>query len=155
MTSATAAELHERAIVFDAHMDSLQRIVIDGADLGQRTDGQADLVRWREGGVDAQVFAVWTDTIYVPHHAARRALQQVDAFHALIERYPDRIALARPRDDVRRIAGEGKLAALLAIEGGAAIQNDLALLRTFHRLGAFSMTLTHSATTGWADSSTD
>src|SRR5437762_1688099 len=132
--SARAQALHQRAIVFDAHMDSLQRIVVDGVDLGQKTDGQADLVRWKEGGVDAQVFAVWVDTIFVPHHAARRALRQIDAFHALLERYPLRISLARSAGDVRRIATEGKLAALLAIECGAAIQSDLALLRTFQRL---------------------
>ena len=63
--------------------------------------------------------------------------------------------LARNGDDIRRIVGAGKLAALLAIEGGLSIQNDLALLRTYHRLGASSMTLTHSATIDWADSSTD
>jgi membrane dipeptidase len=136
-------------------MDSLQRVVMHGVDLGVRGDGQADLVRWKEGGVDVQIFAVWVDTIYGRHHAARRAFQQIDAFHSLIERYPDRIELARTGADITRIVAAGKLAALLAIEGGIAIQNDLALLRTFHRLGASSMTLTHSATIDWADASTD
>jgi len=136
-------------------MDSLQRVLIDGVDLGRKGDAQADLVRWQEGGVDVQVFAVWVDTVYGKHHAARRSLQQIDAFHTLLETYPDRIELARTADDIRRIVGLGKLAALLAIEGGLSIQNDLSLLRTYHRLGATSMTLTHSATIDWADSSTD
>jgi membrane dipeptidase len=153
--SARARQVHERALVWDAHMDSLQRAVIDGIDLGQKGDAQADLVRWKEGGVDVQVFAVWVDTVYGKYHAARRSLQQIDAFHRLLETYPDRIELARTGDDIRRIVGRGKLAALLAIEGGLSIQNDLALLRTYHRLGATSMTLTHSATIDWADSSTD
>jgi len=153
--SARAREIHRRAVVWDAHMDSLQRVLIDGVDLGRKGDAQADLVRWQEGGVDVQVFAVWVDTVYGKHHAARRSLQQIDAFHTLLETYPDRIELARTADDIRRIVGLGKLAALLAIEGGLSIQNDLSLLRTYHRLGATSMTLTHSATIDWADSSTD
>jgi membrane dipeptidase len=136
-------------MIFDAHADSLLRAMIEGYDLAERSPGHADLVRWKEGGVGAQVLAIWVDTIYVPHHAARRALQQIDAFYSLAERCPDRIALARTAEDVRRIAGGGRLAALLALEGGAAIQDDLALLRCFHRLGVTSMTLTHSASTGW------
>lgn len=155
-TSITDARaLHDDALVWDAHMDTLLRVLIDGHDLGQRTPGQADLPAWRDGGIDVQVFAVWVDTIYGPHHAGRRALQQIDALYGVLGRYPDRIALARTVDDVRRIAGSGRLAALIAIEGGLAIQNDLALLRTFHRLGASSMTLTHSATTDWCDAATD
>jgi membrane dipeptidase len=153
--STRARELHQRALVWDAHMDSLQRVLIDGVDLGRKGSAQADLVRWKEGGVNVQVFAVWVDTVYGPHHAARRALQQVDAFHRVVEQYPERIELARTPADIRRIVENGKLAALLAIEGGLAIQDDLALLRTYHRLGATSMTLTHSASIGWADSSTD
>ena len=74
---AHARALHQRALVWDAHMDSLLRVVTDGVDLGVRSDAQADLPRWREGGVDAQVFAVWVDTVYAPYHAARRALQQM------------------------------------------------------------------------------
>jgi membrane dipeptidase len=152
--SPRARALHEASLVWDAHMDSLMR-VLAGEDLGVRTEGQADLVRWREGGVDVQVFAVWVDTVYGRHHAARRALQQIDGFHRLLEANPDRVGLARSAADIARLRGEGKLAAVLAIEGGIAIQNDLALLRTFHRLGATSMTLTHSASLDWADSSTD
>jgi membrane dipeptidase len=153
--AARAATLHRRALVWDAHMDTVLRALVEGYDLGERSPGHADLARWRAGGIDVQVFAIWVDTIYVPHHAARRALQQIDALHRLLERHPDAIALARTAGDVRRITGSGRLAALIALEGGAAIHDDPALLRTFHRLGVTSLTLTHSASTGWADSSTD
>src|SRR5580700_8594278 len=98
--SARARQIHERALVWDAHMDSLQRVLIDGVDLGRKGDGQADLVRWHEGGVDVQVFAVWVDTVYGKHHAARRSLQQIDAFHHLLDTHPDRIELARTADDI-------------------------------------------------------
>lgn len=154
-TKSRAQAVHARALVWDAHCDSLQRVVIDGVDLGLASDAQADLPAWKAGGIKAQVFAVWIDTVYQPYHAARRAIQQIDAFHNLIARYPDRIGLATTAGAVRRLAAEGKLAAMLAIEGGAAIQNDLALLRTYARLGATSLTLTHTNSIDWVDSSTD
>ena len=86
--------------MLDAHTDSLQRPVMDGVDLGIRSSGdplveRADLPRYAEGGVNAQIFAVWVDTIYLPHHAVRRALQQIDAFHHVLEEYPDRVGFAR------------------------------------------------------------
>ncbi len=153
-------DVHANALVLDAHTDTLQRLVMDGVDLGVRSSGdplveRADLPRYAEGGVDAQIFAVWVDTIYVPHHAARRAFQQIDAFHNVLEEHPDRVGLARTGQGVRDLAAGGRFAMLLSIEGGDAIQNDLGILRTFHRLGACSMTLCHSRTTDWVDSSTD
>lgn len=151
-----ATELHRRALVIDTHMDTLQRVLIQGADLGVRsTSGQSDLPRLKAGGVDAQFFAIWPDPMYAPHHAARRTLQLIDAMHSVLNKYPDRIELARNARDIERIVASGKLAALMGIEGGHAIQNDLALLRMFHRLGVTYMTLTHSNTNDWADSSTD
>src|SRR3977135_3429601 len=101
------------AQVFDAHCDSVLRILIDGADLGRFPKGQADLPRWKAGGFGAQVFAAWVDTIYVPHHAIKRTLQQIDAFHTFLAKYPKRVALARTGSDARRIMRSGRLAALL------------------------------------------
>ena len=72
-----------------------------------------------------------------------------------LERHPDKIALARNGSEARAIQRRGKLAALVSIEGGDAIQKDLGILRMYHRLGASSMTLTHSRTTDWCDASTD
>ncbi len=142
-------------MVWDAHCDTLQRVIMDDVDLGLPSDAQCDLPAWRAGGVKAQAFAVWVDTIYAPDHAARRALEQIAAFHQFLARYPDQVGLALTGADVRRLASQGKLAAMLALEGGVAIQNDLGLLRTYARLGATSMTLTHSASIDWVDSSTD
>lgn len=151
-----AAELHRQSLVIDTHMDTLQRVLMQGADLGVRsTNGQSDLPRLKAGGVDAQFFAIWPDPMYAPHHAARRTLQLIDAMYGVLNKYPDRIELARNAADLERIVASGKLAALMGIEGGHAIQNDLALLRMFHRLGVTYMTLTHSNTNDWADSSTD
>ncbi len=151
-----AREIHRRALVIDTHMDTLQRVLVARADIGKRsTEGQADLPRFRDGGIDAQVFSVWVDPVYAPHHAARRAFQLIDAMQQVLDTYPEQIELARTAADIQRIVARGKLAALMGIEGGHAIQNSLALLRTFHRLGVSYMTLTHSNTNDWADSSTD
>ncbi|MGE0554934.1 MAG: dipeptidase [Gemmatimonadales bacterium] len=153
--SERARALHQRTMVWDAHCDSLQRVIVDDVDLGLAGSGQCDLPAWKAGGVKAQVFAVWVDTIYAPDHAARRAFEQIAAFHQFLGRYPDRVGLALTGGDVRRLASEGKLAAMLALEGGVAIQNDLGLLGSYARRGATSMTLTHSASLDWVDSSTD
>ncbi|HSJ23152.1 MAG TPA: dipeptidase [Longimicrobiales bacterium] len=153
--SPAARELHRRALVWDAHMDSLHRALVDDLDLSRRSAANGDLDRWQEGGIDVQVLAVWVDTIYLPHHAMRRALHQVDLCHRLAEANPRRMALARSAADVRRITDGGRLAVLLALEGGAVFGDDLAQLRTLYRLGVRSVTLTHSASTTWADASTD
>jgi membrane dipeptidase len=158
--SSSSHALHESALVLDAHTDTLQRVLMDGVDLGERSRAdplveRSDLPRYREGGVDAQIFAVWVDALYLPHHAVRRALQQIDAFHRLLEAHPERVALARTASEVRKAVQDGKLAALLSIEGGDAIGGDLGILRVYQRLGACSMTLCHTRTTDWVDSSTD
>jgi membrane dipeptidase len=153
--SVGAAALHERALVWDAHMDTLHRALLGGHDISRRSPCDGDLDRWAAGGINVQVLAVWVDTIYVPHFAMRRALNQIDVFYRLAEAAPERVELARTASDVRRITGSGRLAALLALEGGAVINDDMAQLRTLHRLGVSSVTLTHSASTTWADSSTD
>jgi membrane dipeptidase len=151
-----AREIHQKSIVIDTHMDTLQRVLIKGADLGVRsTDGQADIPRFKEGGVGAEFFAVWIDSIYSPHYAVRRTLDLIDSMYGVLQKYPDRIELARNAADIRRIHSSGKLAALMGIEGGHAIQNDLGALRMFHRLGVLYMTLTHSKNNDWADSSTE
>lgn len=147
---------HEKAIVIDTHNDVLQRMLIEDVDIRMRLpDGHSDLPRFREGGVDAQFFSVWPDPIYGSDHSARRTLQQIDALYRLLHAAPDRIELATTAADVERIAGEGKLAALMGIEGGHAIEDDLGVLRMFHELGVRYMTLTHFNTNNWADSSTD
>ncbi len=152
---APALEIHRRAFVWDAHCDSLQRVVVDGIDLGLPGTAQADLDAWRDGGVKVQVFAAWVDVIYGPDQAARRALEQIAAFHMFLARHPSRVGLATTAAQVRALAAEGRLAAVLAVEGGLAIQGDLGLLERYANLGVSSMTLTHATSLEWIDSSTD
>ena len=158
--TARAARVHADAILIDGHNDLPWRLRSDGdvafetLDIAERLDsGHTDIPRLREGGVDAQFWSV-----YIPSEhpdPSKTVLQQIDLVYRMAERYPDAFAIARTADDVERIVGEGKVASLIGIEGGVAIEEDLALLRTFGRLGVRYMTLTHNKTLPWADAATD
>src|SRR5689334_5113063 len=148
--------LHGQTIGIDSHIDTLQRVLIDNADIGQRSShGHADLPRLREGGVNAPFFALWVPTYYKGSEAVRRTLDLRDAMQRVLDSHPDLIELALNASDINRIARSGKIAAFLTIEGGHQIDDDLAVLRVYYRLGIRSMTLSHFRNNNWADSSTD
>jgi membrane dipeptidase len=139
----------------DSHNDTLQRVLIEGVDIGSRlTDGQVDIPRLLEGGMHVPFFALWVPTYYKGSEAVRRTLDLRDAMQSVLDKYPDRIELATSARDIERIAWQRKIAAVLTIEGGHQIANDLAVLRTYRRMGILSMTLTHFRSNDWADSST-
>jgi membrane dipeptidase len=119
----------------------------------RHSDGYMDLPRIREGGLDAEFFAIYMEEEPRPGMAVKRALGQIEAVLALCDKYPEEVALATTADEVRRIAESGRLAALMGVEGGYMIEDDLRVLRLFHRLGVRYMSLTHSFNTHWADSS--
>ncbi len=155
---ARAERLHREAIVIDTHNDIPMAMVDGGFDLGKRdTTGttETDIPRMKEGGLDAEFFAVYVSPDYVPKgRAARRALDMIDAVHEAVRRNPD-LEMAYTAADVRRIARSGRIAALIGVEGGHAIEDNLGVLRNFYRLGARYMTLTHANTNDWADSCGD
>jgi membrane dipeptidase len=107
----------------------------------------------RDGALDAEFFAIYMEEEPRPGMAVKRALGQIEAVLTLCEKYPDAIALATTAADVRRIAASGRIAALMGVEGGYMIEDDVRVLRAFHRLGVRYMSLTHSFNTHWADSS--
>ncbi len=150
-------ELHRDALVFDAHCDTAMRLIgEERIDLGERHDsGHMDLPRMAEGGLDAQIFACWLDPELPGDQWIKRIMQMIDGVWGQAERYPDKLEIALAGSDVRRVVSEGKVAAVLGIEGGHAIMNDLGVLRDYHRLGVRCMTLTWNNTNDWADSSTD
>jgi membrane dipeptidase len=125
---------------------------LDAYDLGQPTSGDTDIARLRAGGVGGQFWSV-----YVPagltEGAARVQLEQIDLAHRMIARYPEALVLATTAAEVERAMRAGRVASLLGIEGGHVIENSLGALRAYHRLGVRYMTLTHSATLDWVDSS--
>jgi membrane dipeptidase len=155
-----ANRLHREAIVIDTHNDITSAILDDGFDLGKPNGHTAtDLVKMRAGGITAEFFSIYVDRSFYDHPtartggAARRALDMIDITYQQIERHPEALELARGVADIRRAKQDGKIAVLLGIEGGHAIENSLYALRDFYRLGVRYMTLTHTNNNDWADAS--
>lgn len=154
--SERARSLHMRAIVVDTHSDTPQRMVFDKFDMGHRdADGHVDIPRMREGGLDAPFFSIWVSSTITGPEAVKRALQQIDAVREQVRRHPDDLLLATTVGDIRRAHQQGKIAALMGMEGGHMIDDDLGLLRLYAALGVRYLTLTHFLNNNWADSSTD
>jgi membrane dipeptidase len=123
-------------------------------DLRRRTPGHTDIQRLREGHVGAQFWSVYVPSSAVTEGAARVQLEEIDIARRIISRYPDHFELAMSPSDVERIFGAGKVASMLGMEGGHAIENSMGALRAFFDLGVRYMTLTHSASIDWADAGT-
>ena len=154
--SKRAHDLHFRSIVIDTHDDTTQRLLDPNFDLGARhTDGNVDIPRMREGGLNGIFFSIYIPGTITGPEAVKRALDQIDAVRQCVEKHPNDLALAVTAADVRRVHLEGKIAALMGVEGGHMIANDLGVLRIYAALGVRYMTLTHFVNTDWADSSTD
>lgn len=153
---ARAHEILRHSIGVVSHIDTIQRVLIDNVDLARRLPaGHVDFPRLRQGGMRGPFFALWVPTYYHGAEAVRRTLQLRDAMQRVLDANRGQIQLVLTASDVERIVKAGKLAAVLTIEGGHAIDDDLAVLRMYHRLGVRSMTLTHFRNNNWADSSTD
>ena len=158
--SERAKKIHASGMLFDGHNDLPWRLRAAGdmgfesIDLTKRSDsGQTDIPRLREGGLKAQFWSVYIPSEH--ENPARTVLEQIDLVHRMVERYPDDFAMAYSADDVEQAVKAGKIASLIGIEGGVAIEDDLAMLRIFARVGARYMTLTHNKTLSWADAATD
>ncbi|MDT5062915.1 MAG: rane dipeptidase [Acidobacteriota bacterium] len=154
-----ALSIHRRAISIDMHADTTQRMVDEHLDINQRlTDGQLDAVRMKEGGLDAQFFSIWVEPqLYggSGESAMRRADEQINAVREMVEKHADAWELATTAADVRRIAGEGKLAALMGLEGGYAIDERLENVERYYKMGVRYMSGAWSVSTSWAGSSGD
>jgi membrane dipeptidase len=135
--------------------DSIARGNVDAYDLRKSTPGQTDLARLKTGMVGAQFWSVYTPGDWRDSGYARVQLEQIDIARRIIAKYPDRLALALSAADIRREFKAGKLASLLGLEGGHAIENSLGALHAYYDLGVRYMTLTHNVTLDWADAALD
>jgi membrane dipeptidase len=154
---AEVAEVGRTAILIDTHDDVTSKTV-DGYDIATpNKDGNTDLARMKSGHLGAEFFAVYVDASYVKdNHAANRALLMIDTVrHDIIGAHPGDFVLATTADDIERAHREHKIAALMGVEGGHAIEDSLRLLRDYFALGVRYMTLTHFNTNNWADSQGD
>jgi len=151
--------VYREAIVIDTHNDMFTRVLDEGFDPDVRHatgDGHTDVPRLVESGITAQFMAAWVDAPYAlsdPPRSFARAIRYIDAIHAMVERNPDALLLATDGAGVVRAKREGKVAILIGVEGGHAIEDSLDNLRELHRRGARYLTLTWNNGNGWAGSS--
>jgi membrane dipeptidase len=154
--SEKAKKLTRQSIVMDTHDDTTQRMLDPRFDLGTRhSDGSIDIPRMKEGGLTGIFFSIWIPSKITGPEAVKRAKAQIAAVQEQVKRNSKEIVLAATAGDVRTAKKSGKIAALMGVEGGHMIGNDLANLREFAASGVRYMTLTHSGNDEWADSSTD
>jgi len=154
-----ALSIHRRAIAVDMHADTVQFVVDEGADISGRVPTtHLDAVRMREGGLDAQFFSIWVEPEFYGlggAGAVARADVQIEAVHALASSRPDVWTLARTAADIRRAAEEGRLAALLGLEGGYALDEKLERVEHYYGRGVRYITPTWTHSLPWAGSSGD
>ncbi len=154
--STRARELHFSSVVVDTHDDTTQRFLDGKFDIAARnSSGSIDIPRMREGGLGAIFFSIWIPSKVAGPEAVHRATVQIDAVREQVDAHPKELALCTTAGEVRAAKKQGKIAALMGVEGGHMINSDLEVLRKFAALGVRYMTLTHSGNDEWADSSTD
>jgi membrane dipeptidase len=160
--AARAARIHKEAIVVDTHIDTTMMLGREGWDFmvrhspvkGEDTN-HVDLPRIKEGGLDAAFFSIYMPGTITGPEAVKRALILIDHVRSLAEQHPNEIVLATTAAEVRAAHKAGKFAALMGMEGGHMIDDSLAVLREYQRLGVRYLTLSHSVNTNWSDSSGD
>ncbi len=145
-------DFHKSLTVVDGHNDVIYESIIKGRDIGKRlSKGQTDIPRLKEGGVDVQVFAVWSDDKKFPDGKAyKHANAQIDALEKAIKNNAHEIALAKNSEEIQQIVASGKIAAVIGVEGGNMIESSIANLEALYNRGARYLTLTWNYNVPWA-----
>ncbi|MCP5022493.1 MAG: membrane dipeptidase [bacterium] len=141
--------------VFDAHVDSIQRALDLGHDLGVEGSGHLDLVRGKRGSLAAVVMTAWVDPRFIGAEeggAAGRARRLIGALQKLVESHPDQVGLVRNGNELDRIRGEGRIGAIAALEGAHSLGDSLEELDRFHGLGVRVVTLCWNNHLSWVRS---
>ncbi len=149
----TAKEIHEKILVLDSHCDTPIMLRRHGLDIGYRSEtGHVDLVRMKEGSVDASFFAIYVSNKWDPFECTFKALEALASVYDMLERHPDKVALATDARTARELKKQGRIAIFLGMANAGPIHKDLSLLRLFHRMGVRYITLTHAGNNEVCDS---
>lgn len=144
-------KIHKDILVVDGHNDVIISSILDGHDISNRlSTGHTDIPRLIEGGVDVQVFAVWSDDKKWKKDAFKHANDQIDALEKVIKKNKDKIAIAKSVNEIYRLQKKGKIAAVIGIEGGNMIEESIPNLVKLHNRGAKYLTLTWNYNLSWA-----
>ena len=155
-TPLSPALVHSSALIIDTHADTPQRFVDERWDFsGPLGTGMLNLATAAQGNLAAEFFAIWAEPLAWQGRYAFRTLQLIDGVLEQVRRHPTQMRLCVTPDQIVQARADGVFAALMGIEGGHSIENDLGLLRVYHRLGVRYMTLTWANSNDWADSSGD
>ena len=152
---ASARKIHFSSIVIDTHIDTTPRLQTDWKFTDEHNTGHIDLPRMKKGGLNGLFFSIYMSGTVTGPKAVSDSLERIAAVHKLAQDMPDKVALCVTADQVRKAHKQGKIAALMGMEGGHMINNSLPTLRMYAELGVRYLTLTHSVNTDWADSSGD
>lgn len=157
LPAQSVKKVHSKAVLVDTHNDVLSSGVLDGIDISKRVkEGHSDLDRWKEGGVDVQFFSVWTgDKPRNKEGFFQDAKQEIDSLNILVLKNPFGMTLARNYHEVKKGIRQDKLVALIGVEGGHMIENDLGKLEELYKQDMRYMTLTWNNSTSWASSAMD
>jgi len=152
----TAERVLQQAIIIDTHADTPQMLLDEGYDLAQPDSPyMVSIPKMRQGHLGAEFFSIWVDVTWPKQDLIHRALDLIDAVNEQVARHSDVLGMATTADEIVRLHLQGKFAILMGVEGGHIIEDDLRVLDIYSRLGVRYVTLTHTANTGWADSSGD
>jgi membrane dipeptidase len=156
LSAQNAQQIHQKAILIDTHNDVISNELITKVDLGkQQSEGNFDLVRAKEGGLDAQIFSIWCGENYGKGTAFAFANREIDSLYALIKRNPDKITLVHNSKELKKAVADKKLAALIGVEGGHMIEDRMDYIDSLTKRGMRYLTLTWNNSTSWATSARD
>jgi membrane dipeptidase len=149
-------KLHQKAVVVDTHNDVLAA-VIDGANLEHNLKGKthSDIQRWKQGGVDVQVFSVFCDERYGKGTAFAFANREIDSLQAIVQRNPSKLMMVRTPWELKQAVRQGKMGCMIGVEGGHMIEDNLSYLDSLYQRGTRYLTLTWNNSTSWATSAKD
>lgn len=149
--------IHDKAVVADTHNDVLSTATLEGMDIGTDLKGKthSDLTRFKKGGVDVQVFSIFSDERYGTGSAFRQASREIDSLYAIAARNPGRMMMVRTPAQLKQAVQSHKLAAMMGVEGGHMIEDRMDYLDSFYNRGVRYMTLTWNNSTSWATSAAD